>query len=500
VVEHVQRGLDAGACLVEVEVADDEADVVRRVPVELPADLRQRPREEDVLDQPAHVVVDVDAERVRLIARAGVLDHHAEAVVEGLLGHQRRSGRMGLPQRRRPARLCEPTSGEPVGRGARTAAMRLPADGGECPQRRERGCRTERLERVDEAREEHRLDVLSRHRAGVPRADQHRGPLLGLQRVRGLAGIAGRDLGHAREQLREREVRLARVGRLLAARGPVVPQPPCGLAPLAPLLLSMTFLAHGRERRTGTGRQSERSSLRAAKTRSKSDDGSVRGDEPDARLGARVATCRTIVTNMARKLVESRDRRTSDLLYELAEGQAGYLTARQAVTAGIPRSTLGYHAGEGETLERVGPGVYRLRRFPTTMHGHVVAGWIGLAPAGAVVSHASALEMLELSDVIADELHLTLPRAKRGLRIPPGVRAHFTTRPIDRSQRTRVLGVPVTSIERTLADQLRAVGWTEQIDLAVQQAVRRGLTSRARLETKLPATWQRRVAAALDEL
>lgn len=203
---------------------------------------------------------------------------------------------------------------------------------------------------------------------------------------------------------------------------------------------------------------------------------------------------------MSQNPVDTRDSNAADLLYELAEGQAGYLTARQAIAAGIPRSTLGYHAGDGETLERVGSGVYRLRRFPTTPHGHVVAGWIGLAPADAVVSHASALEMLELSDVIADEVHVTLPRAKRGLRIPAGVRAHFTTRPIDQSQRTRVLGVPVTSVERTLADQLRAVGWTEQIDLAVQQAIRRGLTSRARLESALPQTWQRRLAAALDEV
>lgn len=203
---------------------------------------------------------------------------------------------------------------------------------------------------------------------------------------------------------------------------------------------------------------------------------------------------------MAHRNVQSRDRRTSDLLYELAEGQAGYLTAHQAVSAGIPRSTLGYHAGEGDTLERVGPGVYRLRRFPTTVHGHVVAGWLGLARAGAVVSHESALEMLDLSDVIADEVHVTLPRAKRGLRTPPGVHAHFSTRPIHRYQQTRVLGVPVTSVERTLADQVRAAGWTEQIDLAIESAIRRRLTSSARLKATLPATWRRRVSAALDEV
>jgi predicted transcriptional regulator of viral defense system len=199
---------------------------------------------------------------------------------------------------------------------------------------------------------------------------------------------------------------------------------------------------------------------------------------------------------MANIPVDTRDSKAIDLLYEIAEAQAGYLTAEQAITAGIPRSTLGYHAGDAGTLERVGTGVYRLRRFPTTPHGHIVAGWLGLAHADAVVSHASALEMRELSDVIADEVHVTLPRGKRGLRIPDGVRVHFTTRPVERS---RVLGVPVTSVERTIADQVRAAGWTEQIDLAVKQAVQRGLTTPAQVEAALPKTWRPRVGAALGE-
>lgn len=199
---------------------------------------------------------------------------------------------------------------------------------------------------------------------------------------------------------------------------------------------------------------------------------------------------------MAKYSVDPRDSKALDLLYEIAEGQAGYLTAEQAVTAGIPRSTLGYHAGEAGTLERVGTGVYRLRRFPTTPHGHIVAGWLGLARADAVVSHDSALEMRDLSDIIADEVHVTLPRAKRGLHIPDGVRAHFTTRPVERS---RVLGVPVTSIERTIADQIRGRGWTEQVDLSISQAVRRGLTTPARLTAAVPRKWHKRLGAALDE-
>ena len=121
-----------------------------------------------------------------------------------------------------------------------------------------------------------------------------------------------------------------------------------------------------------------------------------------------------------------------DRLYEIAEAQGGFLAAHQAVAAGIPRSTLSYHATEGDALERVGHGVYRMRRFPAPPHGHVIAGWLALARADGVVSHESALELLDLSDLIADEVHVTLPRAKRGLRTPPGVHTHFTDRLIDR--------------------------------------------------------------------
>jgi predicted transcriptional regulator of viral defense system len=188
-----------------------------------------------------------------------------------------------------------------------------------------------------------------------------------------------------------------------------------------------------------------------------------------------------------------------DRLYEIAETQGGFLAAHQAVDAGIPRSTLSYHATKGNTLEHLTHGVYRMRRFPTPPQGHVIAGWLALARADGVVSHESALELLDLTDLIADEVHVTLPRAKRGLRTPPGVRSHFSDRPIDRRHRRQVLGIPVTGVERTVTDLLRGGGWTEQIDLAVRQGIRRGLTTRRRLERELPARWRARLDGALNE-
>ncbi len=186
-------------------------------------------------------------------------------------------------------------------------------------------------------------------------------------------------------------------------------------------------------------------------------------------------------------------------MYALAEPQGGYFTAQQALDAGVPRSTLTYHAREGGMLQRAGRAVYRLRRFPSSPHEHVVPVWLGLSRADAVVSNVSALELLDLTDLIVDEVHVTMPRSKRGTTIPEGVRAHFTDRPIERRDRRQVLGVPVTGVERTIADVVRGDGWTEQVDLAVRQSLNRGMTTLPRLSERLPKSWQARLRAAAGE-
>jgi predicted transcriptional regulator of viral defense system len=176
------------------------------------------------------------------------------------------------------------------------------------------------------------------------------------------------------------------------------------------------------------------------------------------------------------------DRVDHDGLYRVTESQAGYFTAEQALEAGMDRSTLLHHARPGGRYERVRRGLYRLRHFPSTPHEHVVAAWLDL-PTSAVVSHESALELYELSDVIPNAVHITLPREKRGQRPRPGVRFHVLTNPPGSDETRRVDGVLATSPERTIVDSLEAGTQPEQIELAVRQALERGLTTPRRLRT-----------------
>jgi len=174
------------------------------------------------------------------------------------------------------------------------------------------------------------------------------------------------------------------------------------------------------------------------------------------------------------------DKIDHDSLYRIAESQAGYFTARQAFAIGMERSTLIHHARPGGRYERVRRGLYRLRHFPSSPHEHVVVAWLGL-PSQAVVSHESALELYELSDVIPTAVHITVPRAKRGQRPRPGVRFHTLCQPPSSSEIRRVAGVLATSPERTIVDSLEAGTQPEQIELAVSQALERGLTTPRRL-------------------
>jgi predicted transcriptional regulator of viral defense system len=191
-----------------------------------------------------------------------------------------------------------------------------------------------------------------------------------------------------------------------------------------------------------------------------------------------------------------------DRLFRLAEAQAGYFTAQQAVDVGMDRSTLRHHARPGGRYERVRRGLYRLRHFPSSPHEHVMAAWLPLRDAGAVVSHESALELYELSDVIPDVVHLSLPRSERGQRRRAGVRLHTQNRPPEKAEIRDISGLPVTSPKRTIADALEAGAQPEQIEMAVRQALDRGLTTPRRLQTAAstrPARVRKFIERCLEE-
>lgn len=168
-------------------------------------------------------------------------------------------------------------------------------------------------------------------------------------------------------------------------------------------------------------------------------------------------------------------------LGRLAEEQAGYFTTAQAEISGIHRNTLRDQAREGGRVERLDRGLYRLRFYPRSLHEHIAAAWVKVGPNIAVVSHESALELYELSDVMPSVVHLTLSRDYRHRRSPVDIRLHWPREPLRDDEIRRVGAVRVTSPEKTIVDVVEAGTQPEQIELAVRQALQRALTTPSRL-------------------
>jgi predicted transcriptional regulator of viral defense system len=160
-----------------------------------------------------------------------------------------------------------------------------------------------------------------------------------------------------------------------------------------------------------------------------------------------------------------------DRLYEIAEGQAGYFTSRQAGEAGVDRSVLSRQVQAGR-LRRVRHGIYRLVHFPAAPDEDLVVAWLETGPA-SVISYDSALALHHLSDALPAEIHVTVPRTASHRR--PGIRLH--TNRLAPQEITRRNGVAVTTVPRTIAD-VAASGLSEEFVIqAVREALINGLST-----------------------
>lgn len=173
-----------------------------------------------------------------------------------------------------------------------------------------------------------------------------------------------------------------------------------------------------------------------------------------------------------------------DTLYNVAEPHGGYFATRQAVEAGISKRLLSHYALQDDIV-RVAHGVYRLRRFPDHRFGDLIATvlWVGRDSA---ISHESALAVYDLGAAMPSAIHATVPRLFRGKRT--GVVIHHAGLPAgDVAQRD---DVPVTGVERTLCD-VAIDGDPSLAQQAAREATERGLTTRARLLTRIDVAPER---------
>jgi len=163
----------------------------------------------------------------------------------------------------------------------------------------------------------------------------------------------------------------------------------------------------------------------------------------------------------------------------IAYAQHGYFTTTQARECGFSSQLLSHYVRHGR-FERARRGLYRLPGFPRGEDDEMREKWMAVGVNKAVLSHQSALALLDLSDNIPNAVHLLVGRRYRGLRRPAGVVVH--TRP-DAEEVATVWreGLPLTAPARTLIDVAGEIQ-PEQLEMAVRQAFGRGLLTARELD------------------
>lgn len=176
----------------------------------------------------------------------------------------------------------------------------------------------------------------------------------------------------------------------------------------------------------------------------------------------------------------------AERLFDIADRQAGYFTARQALETGYDYPLQHYHRGRGHWIP-VGHGLFRLNRYPEGENEDLVRLYLWSrnreGEPQAVVSHETALRLHGLSDLMPEKVHLSVPKGFRK-RPPKGVVLYKSDLAAGDAEEWN--GVRVTTPLRTVLDVIRSREVSpEHLESAVREAVVRGLVRRKRLREEL---------------
>jgi len=173
------------------------------------------------------------------------------------------------------------------------------------------------------------------------------------------------------------------------------------------------------------------------------------------------------------------------LLEELSTSQWGMVTTAQAAAHGVPRLDLSRLCQSGH-LERLAHGVYRDAGAPSEEFESLRAVWLAADPShtaeqrlrdlsgGVVVMGASAASLHGVGDLPADRHEFSAPVRRQTQR--PDV--SYRRRNLEPGDVTLAHGLPVTTIERTIADLVE-----DRTDLSLVGDVLRAAARSRRLDT-----------------
>jgi len=182
---------------------------------------------------------------------------------------------------------------------------------------------------------------------------------------------------------------------------------------------------------------------------------------------------------MPRTKPENRSR-----IFDIADSQGGFFTAKQAESAGFSPKNFGFHVKTGNWFHE-GHGIYRLRDYPEHPRQDLIRVWLWSRNRAdqpqAVFSHETALSLYELTDYIPKKISITVPSQFRKGSVPsPKVQIHKAR--LEGSSVKKFEFLPMTSPIQTLLDIKEAGRFSApEMTSMINQAINRGLVIRSEI-------------------
>ena len=161
-----------------------------------------------------------------------------------------------------------------------------------------------------------------------------------------------------------------------------------------------------------------------------------------------------------------------DIVREIALGEYGYITTKDAIAAGVPAVELRKLAGRG-ALVNVAYGLYRVPDAPGTAFDQFAEALLRVGE-GAYLRGASVLALFGLADVNPRRVQVVSPRRTRA-RFPDFM--EVTTRRGDEPELTRYEGLMSMTVAEAIVDCRGRIERSRLLE-AARDARKEGLLTR----------------------
>ena len=166
-------------------------------------------------------------------------------------------------------------------------------------------------------------------------------------------------------------------------------------------------------------------------------------------------------------------------LWEVAVEQYGYVTTGDAARLGAAPVELAKLARRC-ALEWVSQGVYRFPGWPVSANDHLMEAVLWTRDPTAVLSHETALDVLDLCDINPTTLHLTVSDRQYPIRrreMPDDLVIHYEH--LDDAQRGWWEQIPTVTAQTAIEQGIRAAMRPDLLRQAIDTARRRSMVDGA---------------------